>query len=358
MLCECEDPHFSARRSASKTGTLSRRSLILGGGAFCLLTSALTVAATNGQRIDVHHHFLPPEYLKAAPASADVQRAVGWTPEKTLTEMDENGVAIAMLSFPTPEFWYEGQEPGRRLARLCNDYCADLMRRHPRRFGLFAGVPPLPDTDGVLQEITYAYDTLKADGVTVMTSYDGRYLGDASFTPVWAELNRRAAVIFVHPAVPACCSAVSDGAPNPAYAEFPFDTARTVLSLWIAEAATKWPRIRFIFSHGGGALPMIADRIDQFGRPAGSGAPLVHDGAAFFRMLYFDTANAASPPALSATRALASPQHVLFGTDYPFIPTRRILDGFALAAMSTSERRAIERDNALTLFPQLRARLV
>jgi predicted TIM-barrel fold metal-dependent hydrolase len=330
-----------------------------GAAAFGLMASAPPALAqrVRPHRVDVHHHFLPPAYQEASPPTGEALGLIGWTPEKTLREMDDNGVAISMLSFPTPYLWFEGAEAGQQLARLCNEYCADLVGKHPSRFGLFAGIPPLDDTWGALQEIAYAYGTLKADGITVMTNYGGRYLGDVSFAPVLEELNRREAVVFVHPADAKCCMAVDDGAPTTAYLEFPIDTARTIMSLWTAEAVTKWPKIRFIFSHGGGALPMIADRIDKFGRPRGQGTPPAHDVAPFLQKLYFDTANAANPSALAGTMGIADPRRVLFGSDYPYVPIRRGVDDLARATMTGPERSAIERDNALLLMPQVQARL-
>jgi predicted TIM-barrel fold metal-dependent hydrolase len=341
---------------AATNGALSRRDLLAQGAALGLLgwtgLRDTQAAAATPHRIDVHHHFLPPQYLKETPPAGYIQRTFGWSPEKTLEEMDQNGVAVSMLSFPTPSLWFPGIEPGRRLARLCNDYCADVIRQHPGRFGMFAGVPPFEDTEGCLREIEYAYDSLKADGIAAMTNYSGHYLGDESFAPVWEDLNRRKAVVFVHPANPQCCMAVNDGV-GVGYGEWPFDTARTVMSLWTAQAVAKWPNIRFIFSHGGGGLPMIADRIDKFGRPGANGAPAIHDALAFIQHLYFDIANAASPPALAATRAMADPSHVLFGTDYPYIPTRRGVDYLAQAGLSQKELQAIERGNALALLPRL-----
>ena len=337
---------------------VSRRGFGIGGAAALggvLLGRAQGAEAAVSQRIDVHHHIIPPQFLKEAPPSAAFQRNwAWWTPQKSLEEMDQNGIAVSMLSFATPYHWFPGVEPGRRLARMCNDYCAETMKGNVGRFGLFAGLPPLEDTEGCLREIAYAFETLKADGVTVMTSYGDRYLGDAAYAPVWEELDRRRAVVFVHPSDPACCN------PNvgvqSAFAEWPFDTARTVMSLWASNALVRWPHIRFIFSHGGGGLPMIADRIDKFGRPNPGGAkdaPRLNDALSQIKTLYFDTANAANPPALAATRAMADPGHILFGSDYPFVPAARAVNDLARAQLDPRELRAIERDNAIALMPRL-----
>jgi predicted TIM-barrel fold metal-dependent hydrolase len=334
---------------------LSRRDLLLGAAAALSLAGsrAAATAPPPPHRIDVHFHLLPPQYVTEAPSTANEVRPFGRTPEAMLEDMDRSGLATGMLSFPTPSYWFSGVEAGRHLARFCNDYYAAVVQRHPKRFGLFAGVPPLGDTEGVLREIAYAYDSLGADGIAVTTSYGGNYLGDAAFDPVWQELNRRKAVVFVHPVNPACCTAVNDGV-TAGYGEWPFDTARTVMSLWVRDALTEWPNIRFIFSHGGGGLPMIADRIDKFGRPGPKGSPPVHDALTFISKLYFDVANAAGPSALPAVRGMADPRHVLFGSDYPFIPTSRGIDYLARAGLSREDLFAIERGNALALLPRLR----
>jgi predicted TIM-barrel fold metal-dependent hydrolase len=271
--------------------------------------------------------------------------------------MDKNGIAVSMLSLARPFFWISDVESGRRLTRLCNDYSAQLVQDNISRFGLFGCLPPLADTEGCLKEVEYLFGPLKADGVAVQTSYGDRYLGDSDFAPVWEELDHRHALVFVHPSDPSCCTAIKDGV-RPAYGEWPFDTARTVMSLWSSTSLLRWPNIRFIFSHGGGALPMIADRIDKIGRSvpgttAGAGQ-LVHDALSQIRSLYFDTAQATGAPALAATRALADPKHILFGSDFPYVPAARGVDGLAAAALRPRELRDIERDNAIAIISRLK----
>jgi len=151
-----------------------------------------------------------------------------------------------------------------------------------------------------------------------MTSYGDLWLGDLAFAPVWEELNRREAVVFVDPAIAACCTTL--GRVPPSYVELPFDTVRSVARLWFGGAFERWPRIRFVFSHGGGVLPTVADRIDKLGRPGKEPGALLHDATAQFDRVYFDTADAAYPAAMAALRAFANPQRILFGTDYPYVP--------------------------------------
>lgn len=350
----CENAH------GSSCGSASRRTLLTGAGSLSLAALLGTIpglsmakAAGPGRGcIDVHHHYLPPQYLKEGPPAVKIGAVSGWNPARAVEDMDRAGIALSMLSFSSPYLWFPGIEPGRSLSRLCNDYSAQMMRDHPGRFGLFAGIPSLDDTDGCLREIEYAFGTLKAHGVTVMTSYADKWLGDPSFAPVWDELNRRGAVVFVHPSIPGCCGNTVPGV-SPAYAELPFDTARAIISLWYNGALDRWPKIRFIFSHGGGALPMIADRIDKLGRPGTVAGTKAHDANISFRKLYFDTANAANPPALAALRAFTEPGHILFGSDYPYVSLERGLKDLGLARLTLSQRQAIERNNALKLIPTL-----
>lgn len=341
----------------------TRRKLLVAAGAVSLSALGGTKSEAqsgDGRRpdrkrlkhIDVHHHFIPPQYLKEGPPSVAMSKAANWSPARAIEDMDHHAIDISVLSFSSPYLWFPGLENGRRLARLCNDYSAQIVRDHPHRFGLFAGVPPLSDTEGCVHEIEYAIDVLHAQGITVMTSYGNSWLGDSAFTPVWDELNRRDAVVFVHPAIPTCCTSLGQGVP-PSYVELPFDSARSVASLWFSGALERWSRIRFIFSHGGGALPMVADRIDKFGRPGKEPGSLLHDAATQFDKLYFDTANASNPAALAGLRAFANPRRILFGTDYPYVPLARGVDDLASAEISPWQRKSIESDNALLLMPTL-----
>ncbi len=180
--------------------------------------------------------------------------------------MDKAGVATAMLSVMQPGVWFGDDEQGRSLARRCNDYAAQLVKDHPGKFGMFATIP-LPDTEGSLKEIEYGLDVLKAGGIALMTSYYDKYLGDPAFLPVFEELNRRKAVVYVHPNTPDCCKALVKGMPVGTI-EYATDTTRTISSLIFGEAGTafKCPDIRFIWSHSGGTLPFLTGRLIRLAR--------------------------------------------------------------------------------------------
>ena len=264
----------AGRCSASAAG-ISRRLLLSGiaatavGATASMIRRALPALADGAERktslIDVHHHFAPPAYVaenrsKVSPAALD------WTPQKALDAMDAEGVATAVLSLALPGVWFGDAVAGRRTSRLCNDYAADLARSHPGRFGLFP-VVPLPDIDGSLREIEYAFDVLKASGIGIVTNYsdasETKWLGNPTFTPVFEELNRRKTVVFVHPIVASCCQKLLPDV-SPLVSEIPQDTTRAVTNLLFTGTFSRFPDIRFIFSHGGGDVPMVMGRLHDY----------------------------------------------------------------------------------------------
>jgi predicted TIM-barrel fold metal-dependent hydrolase len=214
------------------------------------------------RRVDVHHHFFPPAYLdkiEEVVGNKPSPLMIGWSAAGVLEHMDKTGVATAILSMSPWGPHFKDAAQARALARACNDYAAQTERDHTGRFGLFAAMP-LPDIDGALAEIAYAFDTLKADGVGLMTSYGGKWPGDPHFASVWEELNRRKAVAYFHPNTPECCVSLVPTA-QPSMLEWPYDTGRAVVSLLLGGALVKYPDIRWIFSHAGGPVPALAGRI-------------------------------------------------------------------------------------------------
>lgn len=268
--------------------------------------------------------------------------------------MDAEGVATAVLSLTTPGVWFGDAEAARRTARRCNDYGAELVRNHPRRFGLFA-VVPLPDADGSLREIEYALDVLKADAIGLLTSYGdasgSKWLGNPVYLPVFEELNRRRAVVFVHPTVPTCHQSwLPDVAPL--VTEIPQDTARAITNLLFTGTFARFRDIRFIFAHAGGNVPMLLGRMHQYApKDIAEKAP---NGIEFeLRRLYYDIAGTAYRPAIAALTQLVPTTQILFGSDNPFVPLRDTAQGVTELGLSVADLRAIGRDNALSLLPGL-----
>src|SRR5262249_21082701 len=222
-------------------------------------------AAGKDWIIDTHHHIYPPRYtnanLQRLLADTSVLGAAaytGWSPRLALEQMDKAGVRSAVVSMTSPGVWWGNDEEGRTWARECNEFGAGMAKDFPGRFGMFAAIP-LPDTEGSLREIAYALDTLKLDGIGLLTSYAGKPLGDPSFAPVFDELNRRKVALFVHPTM-SCCGMKIPNVDAPTI-DFPNDTTKTLMSLANSGTFARCPDIKFIFSHGGGTMPMIVQRL-------------------------------------------------------------------------------------------------
>jgi 6-methylsalicylate decarboxylase len=245
--------------------------------------------------------------------------------------MDRYEISAALLSVPVPLAVHDP----RRVARSLNEAAVEAVWKAPERFGLLATLP-LPDVDGALAEVAYAFDALRADGILLLSDYEGVYLGDPRFEPIFAELDRRNAVVFVHPAV----SRSPIPTIEPSLFEFVFDTTRAVANLVISGTLERHPNIRLIAAHAGGTVPYVHDRV---GRQ--------------LQRLFYDVALSANETVLSCLRRLVPSSHILLGTDFPF--AREIGITSTLAGLgwhgtfAAADRRAIDGDNALRLFPRL-----
>jgi predicted TIM-barrel fold metal-dependent hydrolase len=335
-------------------------------GALCLGAATNSVFAKNdsGTRavtsrlIDVHHHILPPKYvavardrlLAFAPNFAGV---LSWRPAQSLEQMDKFGIQTALTSLSNPGTWFGNVEEARSLARMSNEYAAQMVRDYPGRFGMFASLS-LPDVDGSLKEIEYAFDVLKADGIGLLTSYGNKWPGDAAFTPIFDELNRRRAKVFFHPTSADCCSALIPDVPAPAI-EYMFDTTRAITSLLFSGSFSRNRNIDFIFAHAGGATAPIVERIARLATVDKKIAARLPDGPmAELRRLHFDTATSTNPENLGAILQLVKTDKILFGSDYPFLPVQTTLSGLLKFGFSADDLARIEHGNAMDLFPRLR----
>lgn len=320
---------------------------------------AQTPAATKNSLIDVHHHFVPPFYVSenreriAAVAGGRTHPAyLNWSLEQALAAMDHHGVATAILSLTTPGVWFGDAKAAAQTARRVNEYAAEIVRSHPDRFGLFA-VIPLPDTESSLREIEYAFAVLKVDGIGLMTSYDDKWLGNPIYQPVFEELNRRRAVVFVHPTTGVCCRTLLPDV-NPIMLEIPQDTTRAVTNLLFSGAFTKFKDIRFVFTHAGGNVPMMVGRMHQYA--ASNISERLPNGIEYdLRRLHYDIAGTAYRPAIAALTSLIPSAQILFGSDHPFIPLAETAEGMMRLGFSDDDLRRIGHDNALALLPRLKA---
>jgi 6-methylsalicylate decarboxylase len=311
-------------------------------------------AAAQTQRIDIHHHFAPPAWIAEVKGRPLLQPAnTAWTPEKSIEDLDRAGSAAAVISITNPGLWCGDNQATNRVARACNDYGAKLVQQYPKRFGLFAAMP-LPDVDATLKEIAHAYDVLKVDGVGLFTSYGDKWLGNAAFRPVMEELNRRKAVVHVHPTAANCCRNLDYGT-APGSIEYGTDTTRAIIGVTFSGDTTRYPDVRFIWSHAGGSAPFLAGRIDGGSRAAAERMPAGFMAEA--KKFFYDTAGAANRGAVASLLELVRPSQILFGTDFPPGGTNLAVAQTlaALGLFDGAALRAIERDNAIRLLPRLGA---
>ena len=297
----------------------------------------------RGGAIDVHHHFVPPDGATNRP----------WSPQMSLEQMDEFGIAVAILSMTqNGELLYNGTEQGRAAVRAGNEYGASLMQQYPKRFGLMGGIP-MPDIEGSLKEVEYAYDTLKVDAIGIYTNDNhGRWPGDPYFEPLWQELNRRNAIVYMHPLAPQCCSNLTYGAAA-SMVEYDFDVTRGVVSLVVNGVMFRYPNIRFITVHSGGTVPMLAGRMNDR-IPRGAEQYLPNGLYAELRKWYYDIAHASFPWPYAAMKAFMPESQILFGTDYSPEPMESTVDQLPSLKLPRAFEQMMLRGNAERLFPRFR----
>ncbi|MFF4576628.1 amidohydrolase family protein [Streptomyces sp. NPDC001410] len=305
-------------------------------------------------RIDVHQHLIPPAYRDAMDrhgVTAAGWPTPAWDADSAIAMMDRRSIATGILSISSPGTHFGDDAEARAIARGVNEYSAELAKDRPDRFGFFAGLP-LPDVDGAVAEAVHALDELRADGVVLMSNVRGRYLGDKMFEPLWAELDARAAVVFVHPDAPPM--PMLEGMPGPLL-DFPFDTTRTAVHMTLGGVMSRYTRMKVILSHAGGFLPYAAWRFTggaQF-NPGTTPMGVLTD----LQRFYFDTALSSTPSALPSLLAFAAPGHILYGSDFPFAPQEAgplldsMLDGYD--GFEPGQLDAINRGSAEVLFPRL-----
>lgn len=312
--------------------------------------------------IDTHHHMLPDFFWRE---TNDSHAPVGglaplqWSKEAMIAFMDDAGIDVAVMSVSTPGVHLGDSEKARSLARRCNEFAADLVHTRPDRFASFACLP-LPDVDASLEELSYAIDVLRLDGLVVFTNSRGVYLGDPALEPVFEELERRKSVVFVHPNQSPDAAAHSLGLPDNLL-DFPTDTNRAVAQMHYTNRFARTPNVKYIMSHAGGSIPYLAARfaiIDEIGFVRG--AEQRGSAADMFRRIYWDTALSATDPVFRMLRDIAGIDQVLFGTDFPYLPRdlavkarHRILES---SELTESEKHAVLEGTGGHLFPRLQSR--
>ena len=313
--------------------------------------------------IDIHQHVIPKVYRNAL-ANIGVMGSgenpwPAWSLSRMIELMDANGIAATMMSIASPGVYFGDIAFTRRLARECNEALAGIIAERPTRFGAM-GFVPLPDVDAALREVEHALDVLKLDGVNLLSHAGDRYMGDPEEDALYAELDRRSAIVFVHPVRPPPAAMPKVSFPA-GYTELVFDTTRAIVNLLCTGTLAKYPNIRFIMSHLGGVTPFLMFRLGGLDDEAKLRDRVPEGVAAYVRRFYYDVTQSAGAGALRATLDIADPARILFGTDYPFarnpekvmtdtIAAIRAFDGF-----DEKRRRGVLLDNARSLFPRFAA---
>jgi 6-methylsalicylate decarboxylase len=294
-------------------------------------------------RIDVHHHRV---------TGAGEVRGQAWSEQIALEEMDKYGITTAITSESgAANQFNDGTPKALVFTRQSNEHGAKMVQMSPRRFGLFLGLP-MANVDASLKEIEYGYDTLKADGVHIYSSINDKWPGDPFFTPLHEELNRRKAIVFMHPTTPTCCK-TPPGIGGPVV-EFDFDMTRAATSLLWNGVLTKYKDIKFIIVHSGGTLPVLAGRIQD--RVPRNRPDLYPTGSLeLLKSMYYEVAHATFPWAMAALLKFTSTSHIMFGTDYPQEPMESTTKHLPENGFSEELLHAIDRGNAEVLFPKFKA---
>ena len=354
-----EDDRLPGNSAGSRRAFLKSLAAV---GAGALLPTGAMLGQVTGRsaggekngRIDVHNHFTPPALLAAVGEKRLGAAMAKWTPDKTLADMDAAGVTTVITSIAPQGDPFGDPATAVRMAHDCNEYAARMATEHPGRFGVFA-MTPMPNIDASLREIEYAYDTLKADGIGLFTSYGDKWLGDPAFDPVFEELNRRKAVVYTHPQSANCCknllASVNDGA-----IEWGTDTTRAIAQMIFGGAAARYPNVRMIFSHGGGTMPFLVERFTNMAKSPQLAPKFPNGFAGAAGKFYYDTAQASNPAAMSALSKVVPISQIVFGTDFPFRNSAEHVKGLKeCGVFSADDLKKIDRDNALPLVPRFKA---
>ncbi|QKX59637.1 uncharacterized protein TRUGW13939_06774 [Talaromyces rugulosus] len=325
----------------------------------------------NTFKVDVHSHPIPEFYrdamVSAGFATADDCSVIvdgfhipNFDIKTYMEERVEHGYNYSILSITAPGVSFlHGNSRAICLARKLNDQLFEYTQTYPKQLGAF-GILPIPDIQGSLSEIKYCLDDLKLEGIGLYTNYDGKYLGDPSLDPIFEELDRRRATVFVHPTNPPTAPDLP-GMSLPVI-EYTFDTTRAVANLLFTKARQRFPHIKMIFSHGGGALPFLAERLAVQTTLPFHGGRDRSESMKELQNYYFDTAVVLGNPQFSSLKEFVGADQLLTGSDYPYVPGHlvpSIQDSFkAYEGFTDEEKQKIGWRNAFELFPSLKTKFL
>ncbi len=302
--------------------------------------------------IDVHHHPSPPADMLRLFAGRGIVAGpmLDWSLQRSFDDMGSRKVTKSMLSIPLPNDWFRDGDDSKDLIRTCNDFMALLVRENPEKFGLLIGLP-LPDIEASLAEIARGYDKLKADGVCLLTNTGDKWLGDPAFAPILRELDRRKAVMLVHPVAPLCCLNLIENIPD-RVVEFAADTARTIAQMIFSGSNAAYPDLKIIWSHGGGVMPYLVERYLRVAEYPDVKRRIPNGFLDAAGAYYYDTAQICNRASMAALTQIIPAERIVFGTDFPFFSSAESIDGLKNTNFLNGEQaRLIFYENAARLFP-------
>lgn len=267
--------------------------------------------------IDVHSHIITPEFLSSL---KDEGRLMDegfplpkYNSETHLKWMDQAGVKTSVLTLAAP------QPTSAKVVRSANEAAAKLKQRHPGRF-LFCAALPLPDVDAAIREAIYALDTLKADGIKLATNVNGQYLGAPELDTLFSVLNERKAVIILHPHRPEPVNRQVMQQTPLAMQEYLSETTRAVANMISRNVLARYHDIKVVVPHCGAYLPLAIPRMKSL-TPVMQANKIVGeiDYEANLAALYYDLAGAHSPEVIRMMLTITTPDHLLYGSDYPYV---------------------------------------
>ena len=288
----------------------------------CTLCTAF--AALSAQTIDVHTHIIIPEYMEILKAhGAELEETFPlpeWNADRHIAFMDSAGIRTAVLTMPAPQPYYEDAKESAECIRKVNEASAEIKQKYPERFKFCAALP-LPDVDAAIREAIYAIDTLKADGVKLATNSRGQYLGDEELDPLMEVLNKRHAVIIIHPHRPTPYPEGIIATTPLAMYEYPAETTRAVVNMLTRNVLLRYPNLKVIVPHCGSFLPLALPRMKAI-LPAmiNKGYMQPIDWESNLSHLYFDLAGNPTIEILRSLLTITTPDHILYGSDYPYLP--------------------------------------
>ncbi len=310
----------------------------------------------TNERVDIHHHYIPPfwaEQLDAHGGDPSGSAMPQWSADASLAFMDDFGITTSILSLTTPGINGWHGEHLNCIAKKVNDFGADLRARRPDRFG-FLAVLPVPDVGHCIAEATRAFDELGADGVVLMSNVNGMYPAEEPMEALWAELDRRSAVVFIHPSMPMMSAAKGVAGP---LVDFPADTTRAAVQLVLTGIMDRHRKVRVVLAHAGGFVPYAAPRFAELATAFDANAIGSDDDLDAFKRFHFDTAISGYHPTIDALVEFASHGKILFGSDFPYVKpevAKKFIEELESADLGAAAASGIAYGNAQALFPRLK----